>query len=89
MKDLLVRNKFKRDLKRITRRGLDLDRINAVIDTLRADEELDEAYRDHQLVGDWKGWRECHIAPDWLLIYQTTDNEVMLARTGSHADLFE
>jgi mRNA interferase YafQ len=51
--------------------------------------ELPEARRDHPLKGEWKGWRECHIQPDWLLIYRTTETEVLLARTGTHADLFE
>ena len=49
---------------------------------------LPTARRDHPLKGEWKGWRECHVEPDWLLIYKTTDTEVMLARTGTHADLF-
>jgi len=88
MKDLRTARKFRRDLKRITRRGLDRDRLDEVIDLLLIGEPLEEAHRDHQLEGDWKGWRECHIAPDWLLIYQTTEDEVMLARTGSHSDLF-
>lgn len=89
MKDLLVRNSYKRDLKRITKRGYDLDRLYEIVDLLRASELLSEIYRDHSLKGEWIAFRECHIGPDWLLIYQVTDDEVLLARTGSHADLFE
>ncbi len=89
MKDLRLRTSFKRDVKRISKRGYDLDRLQAVIEFLRHGEVLDETYRDHPLKGEWTSFRECHIGPDWLLIYQATDDEVLLARTGSHADLFE
>ena len=88
MKDLAARNSFKKDLKRITKRGYDRAQLDAVIDTLRQAAPFTEARRDHPLKGEWKGWRECHIEPDWLLIYKTTDDEVLLARTGTHADLF-
>ena len=59
-----------------------------MVDTLRKDEQLPIARRDHPLKGQWKGWRECHVQPDWLLIYITSTTEVLLARTGTHADLF-
>ena len=88
MKDLAARNSFKKDLKRIAKRGYDRALLDAVIDMLRRGTPLPEARRDHLLKGDWKGWRECHVEPDWLLIYKTTDEEVLLARTGTHADLF-
>ena len=80
--------KFRRDVKRLQRQGLDLFRLQTVIETLVAQQPLDEKYRDHFLFGDWKGYRECHIQPDWLLIYQIESNELQLVRTGSHADLF-
>jgi mRNA interferase YafQ len=89
MKDLRLTTRFRRDLKRIKRRGLDLDRLEGVIEALRDDQPLPPRYRDHVLAGEWQDNRECHVAPDWLLIYQTTDDEVILVRTGSHADLFE
>ena len=88
MKSLHVRTSFKKDLKRIGKRGYDRALLEAVIDTLRAGGQLPSARRDHPLKGEWKGWRECHIQPDWLLIYKTSDTEVLLARTGTHADLF-
>jgi mRNA interferase YafQ len=88
MKDLRVRSSFKRDLKRITKRGYERAQLDGVVEALRLGHELPPARRDHALRGEWKGWRECHIEPDWLLIYSTTDDEVLLARTGTHADLF-
>lgn len=88
MKALRLASALNRDLKRIERRNYDRARLETVIDALRAGEQLPKARRDHPLKGEWKGWRECHIQPDWLLIYRTTDAEVLLARTGTHADLF-
>ena len=79
---------YKKDLKRISRSGYDLALLVSVLDALRAGQQLPPARRDHPLRGDWKGWRECHIEPDWLLIYRTDADEVVLARTGTHADLF-
>ena len=89
MKELAVRNSFKRDLKRITKRGYDRSLPETVVDALRRDVPLPEARRDHPLKGEWKDWGECHIEPDWLLIYRITQDEVLLARTGTHSDLFE
>ena len=88
MKALSVRSSFKRDLKRVIKRGYDRALLEAVLEHLRSGYELPPARRDHSLKGDWKGWRECHIEPDWLLIYRTAEDEVLLARTGTHADLF-
>ena len=64
--------------------------MQEVVDKLAAGESLDEKYRDHPLLGDYVGMRECHITPDWLLIYQVRENEVVLflSRTGTHSDLF-
>ncbi len=89
MKALRLQSAFKRDLKRIAKRGYDRSKLDAVVDLLRDGEAVSETRRDHLLKGEWQDWRECHIEPDWLLIYQTTDDEVVLARTGTHADLFE
>jgi mRNA interferase YafQ len=89
MKALVVRTAFKKDLKRIVKRGYDRALLEGVIDLLRHGLPLPEARRDHPLKGEWRNWRECHVAPDWLLIYRMTADEVLLARTGTHADLFE
>ncbi|HRD71010.1 MAG TPA: type II toxin-antitoxin system YafQ family toxin [Legionella sp.] len=84
--------KFKKDLKRIIKQGKDRELINSVIETLQRQEQLPERNRDHSLVGDYKGYRECHITPDWLLIYRIRNNgsiELLeLTRTGSHSELF-
>ena len=89
MKDVRTATKFRRDLKRIGKRRYNTDVLTEVIDLLRSGEILDPAWKDHGLKGDWLGSRECHLAPDWLLIYETTDDEVLLQRTGSHSDLFD
>ena len=88
MKSLLPQTSFKKDLKRIEKRGFNRALLDAVIDALRNDHPLTPARRDHALKGEWKGWRECHIAPDWLLVYKSSRDELLLARTGTHADLF-
>lgn len=76
-------------MKRIAKRGYDRALLEAVIDLLRQDLPLPAARFDHLAKGNWKDWRECHIEPDWLLIYRATDtDELLLARTGTHADLF-
>ena len=80
--------KFKRDVKRINKQGLDLSKLEDVVKTLVEQERLDEKYRDHPLTGNWKGYRDCHIQPDWLLLYRVVDEELQLVRTGSHAELF-
>lgn len=81
---------FKKDFKRIKKRGYDISRLERVIEMLANEMILPEQYKDHNLTGDYKGFRECHIAPDWLLVYQVNNNELVLilSRTGSHSDLF-
>ena len=69
-------------------RGKDLDKLKKVLQVLVRGEKLAPKYRDHVLVGQYKGTRECHIEPDWLLIYEMAESEVVLIRTGSHSDLF-
>ncbi len=81
--------RFRRDIKRLRRQGVDLKQLEIIVTTLVSQEPLDEGHRDHALVGNWKGFRECHIKPDWLLIYRIENDELQLARTGSHAELFE
>ena len=73
------------------KRGLDLSLLNDVVDTLRHGKQLDEKYRDHGLSGNFQGFRECHIKPDWLLVY-LIENDILtltLVDTGSHADIFK
>ena len=82
--------RFQKDLKRAQKRGCDLDLLAAVLKQLAAGQALAPSYRDHPLVGDYSGCRECHITPDWLLIYEIDGGELFLylTRTGTHSDLF-
>ena len=70
------------------KRGKDLDKIKTVIDLLLAEKPLPPKNRDHQLGENWIGRRDCHIEPDWILIYKPTEDEILLERTGTHSDLF-
>lgn len=81
---------FKKDYRRAQRRHLDMERLDDIIRALSRAETLPEQYKDHPLTGQWKGHRECHIQPDWLLIYRVEDDVLVLtlARNGSHAELF-
>ena len=81
---------FKKDFKRIVKQGVDIQPLIEVIDKLSKEESLDEKFCDHALKGEWNGFRECHIKPDWLLIYLVDKGELILtlSRTGSHSDLF-
>ncbi len=88
MKATRPQTAFRKDLKRVRKRGYDLDKLEAVIELMRENLPLPPARHDHSLKGEWQDFRECHIEPDWLLIYQITDEHVVLARTGTHADLF-
>ena len=80
---------FRRDVKRIKKRGLDLQKLSRIVQLLANRQPLPARHRDHQLIGNFGGCRECHIEPDWLLIYSVKDNQLALARTGTHADLFK
>lgn len=89
MRTIRYTSKFKKDYKLMKRRGKDESRLRNVIELLANDQSLPSRYRDHVLVGDYVGTRECHIESDWLLIYQYEDDtELILVRTGSHSDLF-
>ncbi len=85
---LLTTSRFERDLERAGRRGKDLDKLWAVVDRLLAEQPLDPRNRAHRLSGEWSRSWECHIEPDWLLIWHVDDNDLVLARTGTHSDLF-
>lgn len=88
MLDLKFGSQFKRDRRLCVKRGYDMDLLAAVVDTLRIPAPLPPKNRAHSLTGNWAGYQECHISPDWLLIYRVAGNELRLARTGTHADLF-
>ncbi len=87
--DISFSNTFNKDLKRIKKRGYDLALMSVVVAKLQAGEALDAKYKDHSLTGNWKGYRECHILPDWLLVYRIDNDMLMLvlSRTGTHSDL--
>ncbi len=88
--EIVPSNQFKKDLKLAARRGYDINKIKNVIEKLANGEILEAKYRDHLLTGDYGGFRECHIQPDWLLVYQIDNGQLVLflARTGTHSDLF-
>lgn len=81
---------FKKDYKLTRRRGLNMDLLKDVVTRLANGEPLDPRHKDHPLSGEWSGHRECHIQPDWLLIYRYENDILVLAltRTGTHSDLF-
>ena len=83
-------NRFLKDLRIAKKRGLDLTLLNDVVTKLANQVQLDERFHDHALTGDYSDFRECHIKPDWILIYSVDDEELelMLFRTGTHSDLF-
>ena len=80
---------FERDLRLQQRRGKDIEKLKQLLTTLINEEPLAERYRDHPLKGNFKNRRECHIEPDWLLIYKLNDAEIIFERTGRHSALFE
>lgn len=88
--NIVVSNQFKKDLKLASKSGFDIDKLKEVVDKLAEQSVLDKKYKDHNLLGEYKGFRECHIEPDWLLIYRIDKSEVelFLFRTGTHSDLF-
>ena len=82
--------KFKKDFKTAVRRGCDISVFEYVVTELANERRLDEKYKDHALTGNYIGFRECHLAPDWLLVYQIQNEKLtlLLYRTGTHSDLF-
>jgi mRNA interferase YafQ len=81
-------NQFDRDARRARRRGLNPDDLQRVINLLLREEELPPRHHDHRLGGKYRGFRECHVTPDWLLVYKISGGKLIAARTGSHSDLF-
>jgi mRNA interferase YafQ len=80
--------RFEKDLKRMRKRKCDVSKIKAAITLLINEKPLEARMKDHLLRGDFKDRRECHLAPDWLLIYRPDENKIIFERTGTHADLF-
>lgn len=80
---------FKRDVRRAEKRGKDMAKLRVLLRLLIEGRSLPASYQDHPLKGNWKGYRDTHIEPDWVLIYRVAGNELRLARTGTHADLFD
>lgn len=89
-RDIVWTTQFKKDYKLALKRSLDIELLDDIIRALSRGETLPEKNRDHALSGDWVGHRECHILPDWLLVYRIEDNVLVLTliRTGKHSDLF-
>ena len=79
---------FEKDVKRLERRGKNLEKLKIITRSLVAEEPLDPLHRNHKLIGNWQGRRECHIESDWLLIYKKEEGRVIFERTGTHSDLF-
>lgn len=90
MLDVYFTNRFKKDYKLMLKRGCKPKLLEDVVDQLRRQQPLPEKNRDHELTGDYAGFRECHIMPDWLLIYRVEEDALLLTltRTGTHSDLF-
>jgi mRNA interferase YafQ len=82
-------NQFKKDFKKVQRQRKDVEKLKTIMATLAAQEKLDLRHRDHKLIGEFKERRECHIEPDWLLIYKIESDKIIFERTGSHSDLFK
>ncbi len=82
-------SQFKKDYKRVKKQHKDLSKLQVLIELLVNEEQLAHIYKDHQLIGDWKNHRDCHIESDWILIYRISKNNLYLERTGSHSELFK
>ncbi len=80
---------FKRDVKRAEKRSKDLSKLRTLLSLLIEQKPLPSSYLDHPLRGNWRGYRNAHIEPDWLLLYRVAGKELYLTRTGTHADLFQ
>jgi len=88
MKQLSQTTQFTRDVRRMRKRGKDLSRLQDVVRLLASGSALDPKFRDHPLGGSWQPSRDCHVEPDWVLIYTIDQDSLRLERTGTHSDLF-
>jgi mRNA interferase YafQ len=89
MLNLKEKTQFKKDVKTAKKRGKDLSELKYVVTKLVNETPLDPKYKDHPLIGNYKGDRECHIEPDWLLIYTIIERDLIFVRTGTHSDLYK
>ena len=89
MKEIFETSQFRKDLKVLKKRGKDIQKLKEVVKLLAGGKVLDEKYRDHVLIGSLKGSRDCHVEPDWLLIYRKNEESLYLERSGTHSDLFK
>ena len=89
MKAAVTTSRFKRDYRRTIGRGMEMEKLDAIMLDLLHERPLAAKLRDHPLRGGYRGRRECHVAPDWLLVYKLEEDAVIFERTGSHSDLFE
>ena len=80
---------FKKDYKKVQKQNKDVEKLKLIIEKLLGETKLEEHFIDHNLTGKWKNYRECHITPDWLIIYKKTADILILVRTGSHSELFK
>ena len=80
---------FDRDVKKIQKRGKNLEKLKIIIRSLLAERQLDPIHRDHKLIGNWQGRRKCHIESNWLLIYKAEVDRIVFESTGTHSDLFQ
>ncbi|MFH1860144.1 MAG: type II toxin-antitoxin system YafQ family toxin [bacterium] len=81
-------NQFSKDIRKVQNRKKNLEKLKIILQSLIAGEQLDPIHRDHKLIGNYHGRRECHIEADWLLIYKLKKNQIIFERTGTHSDLF-
>ena len=88
MLEIVQSSRFKRDIKKARKQGKPLEELQSIIKMLVQQKPLPKKHQDHNLSGDYVNYRECHIRPDWLLIYKTTDKDLQLVRAGSHSELF-
>jgi mRNA interferase YafQ len=89
MREPIFNGQFKRDFRKVEKRGCDMEKMREIIALLTADAPLPERCKDHALKGRWVTYRDVHIAPDWILIYKKVgDDQIIFARTGTHSDLF-
>lgn len=90
MREIFEQTRFRKDLKKVKRaERYDVNDLLTVVTTLAADKPVSPKHRDHSLTGEWVDFRECHIKPDWLLIYRLEPGKLILVRTGSHSELFD
>ncbi len=88
IKEIFRKSQFKKDFKRILKQGRKSEEFKTILKILVSGKEIPDKYKDHQLTGNWKEFRELHIQPDWLLIYKIEDDTLTLIRIGSHSELF-